>query len=78
MTCPNDLDLSLGAAVTFDDNVWEIQAHQALTSVLLHHRISGDSVVAPIDALSPVGDQEPEPGRVLNYRGIWIESGSFQ
>ena len=61
MTCPNDLDLSLGAAVTFDDNVWVIQAYQSLTSVLLHHRISGDSVVAPIEALSPVGDQESEP-----------------
>jgi len=61
MTCPNDLDLSLGAAVTFDNNVWVIQAHQSLTSVLLHHRISGDSVVAPIKALSPVGDQEPQP-----------------
>jgi putative transposase len=61
MTCPNDLDLSLGAAVTFNDNVWEIQAHQSLTSVLLHHRISGDSVVAPIESLSPVSDQEPEP-----------------
>src|SRR3989442_15098681 len=60
MPCPNALDLSIGAAVTFADTVWVIQAHQSLPSVLRQHRISGDRVVAPIDALLPVSDREPQ------------------